>query len=115
MAYEPFDDFVPGLDQDTRDLLGEDIEYSTNGGTSFNTIRALEVDYRDQQREIYGQQAIAQDIRVVVLVTDLTVEPAPSHQIRLKYRPGKVYRPVNPHFDESGTAYEFEVQTVVTA
>lgn len=106
------DSLFAALDEDIITLLGETLMYAADG-TSYES-KLAHINYRDQLRDVMGHEAIEQDILVVMRVVDLPSLPPSAARITLPLRPGKTYQPINAHFDESGTHYEFELKTVVT-
>jgi hypothetical protein len=112
MAIPNIEDFTALLDERARDYLGETIEYAANGVT-FADIKG-HVDYRDMVKAMEISQAIAQDITVAMLMSDVPVKPSATVRLRLAKRAGKDFKPLNVRSDESGTHWEFEVQEVRT-
>ena len=67
------------------------------------------VDYRDAVKPLEGADAIAQDITVAILKSDLAAMPGNTARIQLARYAGATFRPINVRSDESGTHWEFEV------
>lgn len=101
-----------GLDRVCADVLGEAIGYRADGEPEFTPVSA-DVDYRDGTQELAGAQTVAQAIRVThVLKADVPVKPTKDVRITLAGRPGKLFAPTNVVTDESGSAWEFDCETV---
>lgn len=105
------DELTGEIDATCMALLGEDILFSRAAGP-FTTVRA-HVYYRDAVRDLVSGKMSEQDIMCIVQVSALAAKPTMADRIRLPKRAGKTYRPVNVVADDSGTHWEFDLQTVV--
>lgn len=108
MPLPNLDDWTDRLDERCRDYLGETIQYAASG--TIYVPEKAHVDYRDMAQQMQVGEAIAQDISVSLMKSDVPAKPRANTRLQLSKRPGKTYRPINVRSDESGTHWEFEVQ-----
>lgn len=107
MPIPNLDDWTEKLDQTCRDFLAETIQYKVGAG-AYSGVGA-HVDYRDAVKPLEGAEAIAQDITVAILKSDVAEMPGKTVRIQLSKLAGHTFRPINVRSDDSGTHWEFEV------
>lgn len=98
------------IDAVTADVLGERITYRVNGGPPI--YPKAHVYYADAQRDLGGGAVIEQDITVHIRKISLPAMPNSADRITLGKRPGKVFKPVNPSHDDSGTHWIVNLKVV---
>lgn len=111
MALPRLEDLDAIVNRIVADVVGDAIQYRAAGASSYSTLSA-HVDYRDEVKAFDGASAMAQDIRVEMLIADVPVKPNGDVRITLPKRPGKVFKPINANYDQSGEHWAFELKDV---
>lgn len=105
------EDVEATLDEACMAGLGDGIGYKASGAATFTPMRAY-VEYGELARSFDGGQAIAQDIKVELLRSQVPARPTAAVRITLGKLPGLTFRPVNVGLANSGTHWAFEVERV---
>lgn len=113
MALPTLESLTARLDRTCADILGEEVEYAADGST-FETVQG-HVNYRDAAASFEGSEVIAQDITVSVLKADVPAKPTRTARIQLAKHPGRLFQPIGPRTDDSGTGWEFELRDIPDA
>jgi hypothetical protein len=105
------DDLTNEIDEACAEILGEQIIYTPSNRRvmKFNA----DVEYDDGVLDLAGGNLIAQDIAVTIRKSVLPFKPSQNDRIAgLRRLPGKVFRPVNPTSDKSGTHWVVSLKEV---
>lgn len=95
------------LDEPCMAILGDTITYKPVMGSA-TTIKAY-VDFPEEIQSLEGGRAVAQEITVQVLISDVPVRPSGACRVTIRKLPGLTYKPVNVRRDRSGSHWEFEL------
>ena len=112
MALKTLSEMMPSVAATARNVLGHDILYTPTGTSTALPIKA-QGDYSPNMLNGEVSVGIDQDIELMVLKTDLAAMPADGDRITLPRVPGKTFKPVNVHHDETAEHWLFNLKRVV--
>lgn len=110
MPLPSLESLTPALDAVCRDVLGETLIYTPEGGSAGNVT--AHVDWRDQIDALNAGHLVQQDITGSIVKTDIPAKPSGAVRISSAKVPGVVFRPSNVRNDASGTHWDFELVVV---
>jgi hypothetical protein len=110
MAIPTLDSMTELLDETSRDVLGETIQYKPSGG-SYAGLGA-HVDYGEATERFEAAQIVTQAIRVSLMKADVPAKPGSAVRVQLAKLAGLTFKPVNVASDSAGTHWEFDLETV---
>lgn len=111
MALKTLSEMMPSVAATARTVLGHDVLYTPAGGAA-QTIKT-QGDYSPNMLNGEVSVGIDQDIELMVLKTDLAAMPADGDRITLPRVPGKTFKPVNVHHDETAEHWLFNLKRVI--